>query len=80
MMAPCPTSRNTQTMPERPSAQGPGRDVTVSWLPCLCASDTDDGFGHRTVSCHACKTTWYNPPHDGLDWIPDAERRVPPVR
>ena len=60
--------------------RGPDRDITVSWLPCLCTPDTGQGFGHRTVKCHACKTTWYDPPHDGRDWIPDAERRVPPVR
>ena len=29
--------------------------------------------------CLACKTTWYGPPHDGPDWIPDG-KATPTVR
>jgi hypothetical protein len=52
--------------------RGPGT-VVVIWLPCACAGRSEGRRGHRTVSCLGCNTTWYNPPHEGRDWIPDAE-------
>jgi hypothetical protein len=55
-------------------------NVLVGWLPCICRKDPSDGYGHRSVQCLTCKTTWYNPPHDGRDWIPDDELRGPSVR
>jgi hypothetical protein len=38
--------------------------ITVSWLPCLCASQRR-GAGHLRVSCRApdCPSVWYRPPH-----------------
>ena len=47
--------------------------VVVSWLPCTYTDGPEGLRGHRTVSCLVCSTTWYNPPHDGRYWKPDAE-------
>ena len=63
MMAPCPTSRKRpDECPDGHALRGPDLDVTVSWLPCLCTSGAGQRFGHRNITCHACKTTWYDPP------------------
>lgn len=61
-------------MPERPSAQGPSRDVTVSWMPCICNPQPGGAYGHRTIHCWHCHSTWYDPPHIGREWIDESAR------
>jgi hypothetical protein len=53
--------------------------VLVGWLPCDCVPNPDGGRGHRTVLCLACESTWYNPPHDGREWIAEADRDTPGI-
>jgi hypothetical protein len=53
---------------------GPGRDVTVGWLPCLCNPQPGWRNGHRTIHCWHCHMIWHHPPHHGQEWTSEATR------
>jgi hypothetical protein len=56
---------------------GPHKDFSLSWLPCSCNLQPGRGRGHLTLTCHkdGCGLHWYDPPHDGDEWIPANEVR-----